>query len=347
MAVTTEARIGSTAGARLNPQTVGVAIVLALVLAWLVWNFTASPSAFFEVAAGGLANGAIYALIALGYTLVYGIMELINFAHGDVFMMGSVIGAHFLIWFGMTGSSPGNWAILAGIVIICMVSCGAINAVIERIAYRPLRNAPKLAPLITAIGASFIVANLGLVWNGPGQVSTERVLPGGQAFQIRGVSISWMTLIIIGVTIPLLMAMTYIVQRTRQGMAMRAVAQDADAARLMGVDVNRTILFTFLLGGALAGAAGVLYMQDFTTTRWDAGFQLGLIAFTAAVLGGIGDLRGAVVGAVGIGIVQGLNDGLAHGLGQQWSQTVVFSILIIILVFRPEGLFGTVVAEKV
>jgi branched-chain amino acid transport system permease protein len=321
--------------------------LLVAVAAWLAWNFTESPAAFLRVSIIGLQNGALYALIALGYTLVYGIIELINFAHGDLFMLGSLFGMFLLGQTGQDASNPATWLLLIAIIAATMLFCATLNMAIERVAYRPLRNAPKLAPLITAIGMSFILQNIGLIWNGPGQVSVPVVLPNEVLFTVGGVGINSVPLIIVGVTIPLLLLLTWIVRSTKPGKAMRATAQDADGARLMGINVNRTIAFTFALGGLMAGAAGVLYAQAVSTTRWDAGFQLGLISFTAAVLGGIGNLRGAVLGAVLIGFVQALNEGLPHGAGAQWSQSLVFSILILILVFKPEGLLGEQTPEKV
>lgn len=314
---------------------------------WLSANIIKSPSQFFQAAIGGLSNGALYALIALGYTLVYGIIELINFAHGDLFMLGGVFSAYFIsVWFGQVTSSPKGWLIFLICLFAVMTFTGSINVAIERFAYRRLRRAPKLAPLITAVGMSFILQFVGLTWNGSGPKNWNSVLPGG-ALSIGGVKIYYVTMILFAVTVPLLLLLTFIVSKTRQGKAMRATAQDQDAARLMGIDVNRTISFTFAIGGALAGAAGLLYVETIGTTSYNLGYQLGLIAFTSAVLGGIGNLTGAVLGAVLIGLIQGLNDGLPIGLGQQWSQTVVFSILIMLMVFRPAGILGKQVTEKV
>jgi len=314
---------------------------------WLGANLIKSPAQFFQAAIGGLSNGALYALIALGYTIVYGIIELINFAHGDLFMLGGVFSAYFIsVWFGQTKSSPKGWLIFVVCLFLVMTFTATINVAIERFAYRRLRRAPKLAPLITAVGMSFILQFIGLTWNGSGPKNWNSVLPGG-AINISGVKIYYVTLILFAVTIPLLLLLTYIVSKTRQGKAMRATAQDQDAARLMGIDVNRTISFTFAIGGALAGAAGLLYVETIGTTSYNLGYQLGLIAFTSAVLGGIGNLTGAVLGAVLIGLIQGLNDGLPIGLGQQWSQTVVFSILIMLMVFKPAGILGKQVIEKV
>src|SRR5215210_5059575 len=320
-------------------------ILLALAV-WLVANFVKAPGQSSSALVEGINNGALYALIALGYTLVYGIIELINFAHGDLFMLGSVFSAFFLVnWLGF--EEPGVEAVLALVLtLVCaMIFCSAINVAAERVAYRRLRRAPKLASLITAVGLSFVFQWIGLQWNGSTPKQWPSVVKGG--FDIGSVTIEYTAILVVAVTVPLLLFLTYIVQRTRQGKAMRATAQDQDAARLMGINVDRTIAFTFALGGAMAGAAGTLYVQSIGTTRFDSGFQLGLIAFTAAVMGGIGKLNGAVLGGLLIGIIQGLNDGAPYGLGQRWSQTVVFTILILILVFKPEGILGRPTTEKV
>jgi branched-chain amino acid transport system permease protein len=334
-------------GTGLLLQRISGFAILAAAAVWLVVNFVRSPSQFMSVLVDGLNNGALYALIALGYTLVYGIIELINFAHGDLFMLGTVFGGFMLVsWLGFSEPGPAAFGALLLTIVLGMLFCGTINVTAERLAYRRLRRAPKLAALITAVGLSFVFQYVGLQWNGSQPRQWPTVI-AGDAFRIGGVTVSWATIIVIAVTVPLLLLLTWIVQNTRQGKAMRATAQDQDAARLMGIDVDRTIAFTFALGGAMAGAAGVLFVQTVGTTRYDAGFQLGLIAFTAAVLGGIGNLTGAVLGGVLIGVIQGLNDGLPYGFGQKWSQTVVFAILIMLMVFRPQGLLGSPTTEKV
>jgi branched-chain amino acid transport system permease protein len=322
-------------------------LIILLVSIWLGVNLVKSPSQFFQSSVIGISNGVLYALIALGYTLVYGIIELINFAHGDLFMLGGLFAATFIaVWFGQESPSTVGYAVFFACLIAVMGFCATINVAIERFAYRRLRRAPKLAPLITAVGVSFIIQFVGIRWNGSGPKSWNSVLPDGE-FIISGVHIAYTTIFSFVVTIPILALMTYIVTKTRRGKAMRATAQDADAARLMGINVNKTIAFTFALGGALAGAAGLLFQQTRELTNYNLGYQLGLIAFTSAVLGGIGNLSGAVLGAILIGLVQGLNDGLPIGLGQQWSQTVVFSILILLMTFRPTGLLGKPMVEKV
>jgi branched-chain amino acid transport system permease protein len=322
--------------------SVGLILVLG-VIALLLKQVVVSPSQFAQTTLIGLTNGCVYALIALGYTLVYGILELINFAHGDVFMLAGMFtitfGTHF---FGLHhGQGFAIVPIVFATLVLTMLACGAINATIELIAYRPLRNAPRLAPLITAIGVSFIIEDIGLAWKGPNYITAPDVFPHTKVFSFRGVDYAWNHLIVVIITVPVLLALLWLVQKTRQGKAMRAVAQDMDAAAIMGINVNRTISFTFLIAGALAGAAGTLYSLWATTVRFDQGFQLGLIAFTAAVFGGIGNLPGAVVGAILIGLIQAWNEGLPwHMPGSDWTESIVFSILILILIFRPEGLLG-------
>jgi branched-chain amino acid transport system permease protein len=326
-------------------------VVVGLFVIWVVGNFIHAPKQFISVFLLGITLGSIYALVALGYTLVYGIIELINFAHGDVFMWGSMIAvtvsAH---WLGLDGSQAGYVTafFLFVALIACIAFCSTLNVAIERVAYRPLRNAPKLAPLITAIGMSFILQNAAaLVYGFIEQPLPPDILPNSPVITIGGSAYRWKSLIVVMIAIPVLLVLTYLVRSTRQGKAMRAVAQDMDASRMMGIDVDRTIAFTFALGGALGGAAGLLFVMYQTSTRYDLGFQLGLFAFTAAVLGGIGNLTGAALGAILIGLIQAFNEGLSwHTPGSSWTQSVIFSILILVLVFRPQGLLGEAVADR-
>ena len=283
----------------------------------------------------------VYALIALGYSLVYGILELIDFAHGDVFMLGAMLTTSMVAWFGLTESG----SVLVWIIPMLLIAAGftgLLNITIETVAYRPLRGAPRLAPLITAIGVSFILQNVGLRWKGPAPVSIrDNILPQGKIFTIGDADFGWDQLIVFVVTIPTLFLLVWLVQQTKQGKAMRAVAQDKDAAAMMGIDVNKTISFTFLIAGLLAGFAGVLYALFVTNVQFDTGFRLGLFAFTAAVLGGIGNLPGAVLGAICIGLIEQFNNGLEwHTPGTDWTNSLIFAVLILILVFRPEGLLG-------
>ena len=330
-------------------NAIGIGL-LVVIVGWAVINAWQDWHQFTIVFLNGVTNGSIYALVAIGYTLVYGILELINFAHGDVFMIGGMISATIALQgFGMNPSSSPALGTLVGAMLVslaaAMIGCAVLNATIERVAYKPLRNAPRLAPLITAIGMSFILENVAIIWKGTRPVSLPEnefsAGSGGQIFKIGQVQYTWDRLYVLLVFVPVLVGLVWLVRYTRQGKAMRATAQDKDAAAMMGIDVNRTISFTFLVAGGLAGAAGVVFAFYSTTIAFNTGFTVGLFAFTAAVLGGIGNLPGAVLGAVLIGLIQNFNEGLPwHSPGSEWTESIVFAVLILILVFRPQGLLG-------
>jgi branched-chain amino acid transport system permease protein len=288
----------------------------------------------------GVSNGAIWALIALGYTLVYGIIELINFAHGDLFMIGSFVAVGLFGTIGLT-TSTAVVGLALGLIVVLLLSmlvCAALNAMIERVGYRPLRNAPKLAPLITAVGFSFILQNVGLLWLGGSQhAAPDLIQSQKELVEIAGVSIKQGDVLAIAATTPLLLALGAFVTRSRLGKAMRATAQDPEAARLMGINVDTTISFTFILGGLMAGAAGLIYALYQTTIWFFQGFTAGLIAFTAAVMGGIGNLQGAVLGGLIIGCIQQISD---NRIGGEWTPAIVFAYLVLIMVLKPQGLLG-------
>jgi branched-chain amino acid transport system permease protein len=288
----------------------------------------------------GISNGSIWALVALGYTLVYGIIELINFAHGDVFMIGSFVAVGMYSTLGLTTSTGtgGLFFGLLGCLIVAALACAFLNMLIERVAYRPLRNAPKLAPLITAVGFSFILENVGVLWNGGQQQPVPDLINAQHTITtIGGVHIFNGDLLAIAVAIPLLLLLAGFISGSRLGKAMRATAQDPEAARLMGINVDTTISATFVLGGLLAGAAGIVYALYQTNIWYFQGFRAGLIAFTAAVMGGIGNLRGAVLGGLIIGVIEQISD---NRIGTEWTPAVVFGYLVLIMVFRPQGLLG-------
>ncbi len=339
---TQAARIRLSPGYRPNPTSILGVVFVGLILVWLIVNLAKTPDEFYNLFLIGLTNGAVYGLIALGYSLVYGILELINFAHGDVFMLGGMLVATLTASFGLKGEGDlVLWGGIVAMLLIAMAFCAAINTTIELVAYRRLRGAPRLAPLITAIGMSFILQNVGLVWKGARPTSVDSILPRGEIFSIGGVAYTWNRFIILVFTVPVLLALIWLVQRTRPGKAMRATAQDRDAAAMMGINVNQTISFTFFVAGSLAGAAGLLFALYTTNVGFTTGFRVGLIAFTAAVLGGIGNLPGAVLGATLIGLVESFNNGLTWATpGSDWTTSIIFAILIVILVVRPEGLLG-------
>ena len=318
-------------------------VLIAFVGVWIVGNLWRDPTEFVNVALIGLTNGAIYGLIALGYTLVYGILQLINFAHGDVFALSGLVASTAIISVFGLEQDASVLAIIGTMLVtlvVIMAMFATINATIELVAYRRLRRAPRLAALITAVGMSFIVQNISLALYDVNFRSIPNFIPRSEAIGLGDITYSWNKLAVLLITVPVLVLLTWFVRSTRQGKAMRAVAQDPEASAMMGINVNRTISVTFAIAGGLAGAAAIVYLLQFNM-RYDTGFELGLIAFTAAVLGGIGNLTGAVLGALVIGFVQAFNEGLTwYTPGSDWTRTIVFGILIMILVFRPEGLLG-------
>ena len=301
---------------------------------------------FLQYALIGLTNGALFALVALGYTMVYGIIELINFAHGDVFMLGSFLALALIGALGLEGAPPIVVALGIGLLLVVVpLFCAALNVAIDRAVYKPLRRAPKLAPLVSAIGVSFVLMNVGLLWGGaadrhfPDLVSRHNLLGADAAL-----SFNLKDLMVVAITVPIMIALTLFVRWTKLGKAMRATAQDPLAAQLMGINVDRVIAATFALGGALAGAAAVIYGLYINTVSYQMGFQNGLYAFTAAVLGGIGNIPGAVLGGLVIGLARSFGSGY---VGERWTSALVFVILIVILVFRPAGLLGSRTRDKV
>jgi branched-chain amino acid transport system permease protein len=323
-------------------------IRLAVVAAILVGLFLFLGT---EQFVNALTRGAIYALIALGYTMVYGIIELINFAHGDVFMLGLFISLAWFTLLGVTKTLVG-WqlvTILPLVFILTMLSTAAINVAIDRAAYRPLRRSTRLAPLITAIGVSFMLENIALLWVGPAPTAYPDVFPSVDILREwfgldSAVFITTKDLLVVGATIPLMVGLHYFVSRTRWGKAMRATAQDRETAQAMGIDVERTILLTFFVGGALAGAAGLIQGMYYNIGMWWMGYQAGLRAFTAAVLGGIGNMPGAALGGLFIGFLSAWSD---QYISARWTNAIVFAILILVLVFRPQGLLGERSVDKV
>ncbi len=304
----------------------------------------------------GIANGAIIALIALGYTLVYGIIELINFAHGDVFMLGTMTALTVVTFItGQAGvrnplqlPTPLLIVSIFAMLIVAALVCAGINVAIERIAYRRLRNAPRLAPLISAIGMSFILINVGLIWKSPRQLNFPDVIPRIDIFQdLLGINTGLLftvkDVIVIALAVPLMIGLQLFVQRTRLGKAMRATAQDRDAASMMGIDINLTIALTFLIGGLLAGAAGGIFGMYNNSAYFLQGFRNGLYAFTAAVMGGIGNLQGAFLGGMLIGIIAAVSDRLWD---PRWTEAVVFALLVVVLIFKPTGLLGEETTER-
>ena len=303
---------------------------------------------FLQQIINGLVQGSVYALVALGYTMVYGILGLINFAHGEVVMVGAMLVLSSLTALLGWGLMP--WLALPLSVVLAMAGCMALGYGIERIAYRPLRHAPRLAPLITAIGVSIILQNLAMmIWGREYHVFPQLIV--NQSHHLGGAIINDIQIIIVIMALLIMGGLMVLVHRTRLGRAMRAVAENQHAAQLMGVDINQVISVTFMLGSALAAIAGLMVSANYGLAHYYMGFMLGLKAFTAAVLGGIGNLRGAMLGGLLLGLIESLGAGyigvLTGGfMGSQYQDVFAFFVLIAVLVFRPSGLLGERLAER-
>jgi branched-chain amino acid transport system permease protein len=304
---------------------------------------------FIQLTVDGLTLGSVYALIALGYTLVYGVLKLLNFAHGDVFMVGSFIGFGALQLLGGTvNPKVPVWLLLVLVTLAAMAGCAILGVVIERFAYRPLRDAPRIAPLISALGVSFFLANSMQLLFGATPRNYDTFSLSGGALYLRGIDIGnvrvpLLRLITICSAFVLMILLYFLVNRTRTGKAMRATSFDREAAAMMGINIDRVIVFTFVLGSALAGAAGVLFALR-VPTQVSIGFVAGLKGFTAAVIGGIGSIPGAMVG----GLMLGFAESYAQGyISTKWSDLIVFLILIAFMIFRPQGLLGRADIRKV
>lgn len=301
-----------------------------------------------ETILGGIARGALYALIALGYTMVYGILRMINFAHGEIYMVGSFAAIITLAMITtVTGGMASPYVALGMGLVAAMVVAAAFGFTNERLAYRPLRRAHALAPLISAIGVSTFLQNFVMNAQTKDKVDFPRAYAAPLwewRFTVGPVEVAGLQLIVLGMAVGLMVALHVMVQHTRLGKAMRACSQDPIMAALVGIPVDRVISITFIVGSALAAAAGMMFAMYNGQTRFDAGYTAGVVAFTAAVLGGIGNIPGAMLGGIVIGLVEDLS---AYHLGADWKYVMVFGVLLTVLIVRPRGLLGEAVADKV
>lgn len=302
-----------------------------------------SADIFFQQLVNGLTIGAVYALIALGYTMVYGIIQLINFAHGEVFMCGAYLGLAAIVLMGGGGAvGSGGIPLLLLVIAAAALGCSLIGLLIEKVAYRPLHRAPKLSVLITAIGVSFFLQNAVMLGFGAEDRYVPSLLPVTHLV-IGPFAVTPLQAVIFGVTFLLMIALQVVIYATPLGRAMRATAQDSLAARLMGISIDRVIAATFCIGSALAGVGGVLFGMYYSTINFHDGYMTGLKAFTAAVLGGIGNIPGAMVGGLMLGLLEGFGAGY---ISTQWKNVVAFTVLVLVLLLRPRGLLGERVADR-
>jgi branched-chain amino acid transport system permease protein len=334
-----------------------IAVVLVVVVGSALTLLSAkySGAAWLDLLTTGITQGSIYALIALGYTMVYGILRMINFAHGDIFMAGA-FGGYFaavaLAQSGFLNQSPLASLISVLVMILAAMAVAAVIALlVERIAYRPLRTAPRLVPLISAIGASFVLEYSFRGFFGPGIYAYPTVEVLDQNVPVSFIPMKWVDVLVIVAAVAMMAGLYAIVMRTKIGKAMRAVSEDKDTAALMGIDVNRIIVTTFALGAAMAGAAGVLYGLTFRQVYFFTGFIPGIKAFTAAVLGGIGNIPGAMLGGLFLGVIESIGptlflDGLNVPSPNQLKDVIAFTMLVLVLVFRPSGILGERITQK-
>jgi branched-chain amino acid transport system permease protein len=302
---------------------------------------------FIQTIINGLQTGCLYALIALGYTMVYGVLKLLNFAHGDVYMVGAYIGYFVIQWFG----GPTSLSIPVPLLVLIMfglaaAACGLLGVAMERFAYRPLRDGPRIAPLITALGISFVLENTVLLFFGgePRSYATERFISFSTGIHFGHVSIDAVQILIVVVSVTMMFGLRELVQRTTLGKSMRAVASDREAAEMLGINVNRTVALTFFIGSAMAGIAGVMSGLAGIQVANTIGFLAGLKAFTAAVVGGIGSIPGAMIGGIFIGLCESFSSSY---ISSQYTDLIVFGILIATMLIRPQGIFGRPPLQKV
>jgi branched-chain amino acid transport system permease protein len=299
---------------------------------------------FLQQLINGLTLGSVYALIALGYSMVYGILELINFAHGEIYMIGAYLGIIFLAFFTAIGLTAQNLPLsLLLTIILSVIFCSCYGFTIEKIAYKPLRNAPRLSPLISAIGVSIFLQNYVMLTQG----ATDKVFPhifGAAGFQFMSVRMTFLQLFIILISVILMIVLRFFVRKTRMGTAMRAVAQDKTMAALLGINIDTIISVTFIIGSGLAAVAGLMVAMYYGLVNYSIGYIAGIKAFTAAVLGGIGSIRGAMFGGILLGLIESLGGSYISG---EYKDAYAFIILIIILLIKPGGLFGKAELEKV
>ncbi len=307
---------------------------------WLTYAAINYPFDFSISAVIGIAKGAIYALIALGFGLIYRTTELINLAHGEVFMIGAVVSTFFLIEvFNATTPSASNWILLIIVLIISMAVSAGLSLSTEVVIFKRLRGGNKLAPLIASIGLALVIQNIALKINGSGPKKFDSIVPRKPAYPTLVPELE-RTLVVLIFTLPIIFACSYLATKSKNGLAIRAVSESYEVASMVGVNVNKTIQRVFIIAGVSAGAAGVMYSQQFRVSSYALGVQVGLVAYAAAIIGGVHTIRGTVFGGFFVGILEALSNGVPSGLGYRWSETAIFSVFILMLVYRPYGLLG-------
>jgi branched-chain amino acid transport system permease protein len=307
---------------------------------WLSYSAIKYPYFFATFSLVGISKGAIYALIALGFGLIYRTTGLINLAHGEVFMFGSVVSALLLVdYLGATSSTARNWIWLVSIFFLAMAISSLLSLSTELVVFKRLRKVNVLAPLIASLGVALIIQNAALKINGSGPKKFSSITPEPLPFTSFSSALERASIVLL-FAIPVIVTFSYLATRSKNGLAIKAVSGSYEVAKLMGINVDRTIARTYLIAGATAGAAGVIYSQHFRISSYSIGVQVGLIAYAAAIIGGVGSIRGTIFGGFFVGIIEALSNGVPSGLGYRWSETAIYSVFILMLVYRPQGILG-------
>lgn len=307
---------------------------------WAISSLVKYPYLFSNFLANGIARGAIYAMVALGFGLIYNVTGVLNLAHGEVFMLAGVTSASiFLNILNATSPSLINWGWFFVVFIFCIILGALLSLFTEKIVFKKLRRSNKIAPIIASLGISLIMQNIGIKINGSGRKRFHTIFPEVPGFVSLSHSLE-RAAVVLAFAIPVLWAFSYLATKSKNGLAIKSVSGSYELSELMGINVNKTIARTFLIAGAAAGAAGIIYAQTYRTTNYSIGMEIGLISYAAAVIGGIGHIRGTILGGFTVGIIEALSDGLPTGLGYRWSETAIYSVFILMLVYRPQGIWG-------
>lgn len=322
-------------------------LIPAWFVIWLVHSAVKYPNEFATSMAIGIANGSIYALIAIGFGLIYNTTKILNLAHGEMFMLGAVGSTFFLVEiFGATSGNLTNFFLLFIAVVLAMVLGASVSWFSNVAVFSHLKTKQKMAPVVASLGVALIIQNAAIKWNGSGPKEFPSIIPPALPHRAFWPSVE-RTLVVLVVTLPIIFAAIWIITKSRNGLAIRAISDDDDTAQLMGINVGRTINWAFIVGGACAGAAGVIYAQQFQISNYSLGMEIGLIAYAAAIIGGVGHIKGTVLDGLIIGIVEALSNGVTSGLGYRWSQTAIYAVFILMLVYKPQGIWGTKESESV
>lgn len=314
---------------------------------WILYSAIKYPNEFATSFVLGIANGSMYALIAIGFGLIYNTTKILNLAHGEMFMLGAVGSTYFLVDnLNATSANLQNFFLLFIAVILAMMLGAAVSWFSNVAVFSHLQTKQKMAPIVASLGVALIIQNLAIKWNGSGSKQFPSIIPPALPYRAFWPSVE-RTLVVLAVTLPIICLAIWVIDKSRNGLAIRAISDDLVTAQLMGINVSKTISWTFLVAGACAGGAGVIYAQQFQISNYSLGMEVGLIAYAAAIIGGVSNLKGTVFGGLLIGVVEALSDGVTSGLGYRWSQTAIYAVFILMLVYKPQGLWGTKESESI